>query len=217
MKNKSLIIHTFISTLLIFSCAARKPQISPEEFFHAGMETSLFNGTTLGYWEKSDFFYGGKIEVQDSSIIIGMGGYLSGITWNGPLLRMNYEINLDAIRLEGNDFFCGLTFPYDSTYCSLIIGGWGGTTIGLSNVNDYDASENETNNWMPLKDNQWYHIRLQVTDDQIVAWVDDKNMVDLQTTGKKIDIRFDIEESIPLGIATYWTKAAIKNITIKNL
>jgi len=217
MINNTQILTLVIAFLQILSCAGRAPEMSPREFYPDGGEISLFDGEVLGYWGKSEYNYGGKIEVKDSCIIVGMGRELSGITWNGPVLRMNYEINLDAIRLEGYDFFCGLTFPYDSTYCSLIVGGWGGSTTGLSNINDYDAAENETTDYVPFNANQWYHIRLRVRKNRIAAWIDDKNIVNLQTTGKKINIRFDIEESLPLGIATYQTKAGFKNITLKKL
>ena len=54
--------------------------------------------------------------------------------------REDYEVSLEARRLEGTDFFCGLTFPVGKEPCTLIIGGWGGTTVGLSNVDDYSAA-----------------------------------------------------------------------------
>ena len=79
--------------------------MSPQEFYPDGGEISIFDGDVLGYWGKSEYKNGGEIEVKDSCIIVGMGRELSGITWNGPVLQMNYEINLDAIRLEGYDFF----------------------------------------------------------------------------------------------------------------
>ena len=38
---------------------------------------------------------------------------------------MDYELRLEAKRVEGGDFFCGLTFPVGKEYCTLILGGWG--------------------------------------------------------------------------------------------
>ena len=39
------------------------------------------------------------------------GNPLSGITWQGKALpRDNYAIELDAMKLDGIDFFVGLTF-----------------------------------------------------------------------------------------------------------
>ncbi|MBN2588491.1 MAG: hypothetical protein JXA96_01410 [Sedimentisphaerales bacterium] len=60
---------------------------------------------------------------------------MQGIYWTGPLVTMSYEITLEAMRVEGSDFFCGLTFPVDENPCTLIPGGWGGTLCGLSCIN----------------------------------------------------------------------------------
>lgn len=59
---------------------------------------------------------------------------------------MNYELSLEAMRVDGSDFFCGLTFPVGSNFCSFIVGGWGGGVVGLSSLNSEDASQNETTN-----------------------------------------------------------------------
>jgi hypothetical protein len=203
---------------LIFSltaCTSLQKVKNVDEVFPPNQETPLFNGKDLGYWKKSDFVNPGKIEIHDSAIVIGAGLYMSGITWQGPVVRMNYEINLDAMRVDGNDFFCGLTFPFGPDPCSLIIGGWGGLVVGLSNIDDEDASENETSGWLYLNNQQWYHIRLRVTENRIQAWVDDEHIVDVDTEGKMIGIRSEVYDSLPLGIATYWTTGAIKNITLK--
>ena len=58
--------------------------------------------------------------------------------------KVDYEVNLDAKRVAGNDFFCGITFPVGKRFCSLIVGGWGGATVGLSSIDGKDAAENET-------------------------------------------------------------------------
>jgi hypothetical protein len=86
---------------------------------------SLFEWKTLGKWKPSDFPANDKIEIKDGAIHIGMGKPMAGITWSGePPTRMNYEIELEAMRTEGSDFFCGLTFPVNKDPCTLICGGW---------------------------------------------------------------------------------------------
>ena len=49
-------------------------------------------------------------------------GYMTGITYTNPLPRTDYEVTLEAMRVEGSDFFCGLTFPVGSNSCSLVVG-----------------------------------------------------------------------------------------------
>ncbi len=177
---------------------------------------SLFDGKTMGKWKLSDFSSNGKIEVKDGSIHIGSGKPMSGIVWsNEPPARMDYEIQLEAMRTDGGDFFCGLTFPVGTNPCTFVVGGWGGTLTGLSCVDGYDASENETSSSYKFDNNRWYKIRVKVTKEKIEAWIDDKQMVDLSTENRRISVRWEVEPSIPLGIATYCTGAAIRDIKIR--
>ena len=80
---------------------------------------SLFDGKTLGLWEITDFGGQGEVHVKDGAIHMEQGNDMTGITWKGPVDRINYEITLEAMRVDGTDFFCALTFPVDSNCCSL--------------------------------------------------------------------------------------------------
>jgi len=105
--------------------------------------TDLFDGKTLKNWAVTDFAGHGGAMVESNQVTISVGADLSGITWtNGTLPKTGYEISLEAIKMDGSDFFCGLTFPVGDSSCSLIVGGWGGGVVGLSSVDDMDASEN---------------------------------------------------------------------------
>ena len=175
-------------------------------------ETSLFDGKTLGQWEITDFGGQGDVYVKDGSIILERGNYITGITWTGPLVRTNYEIDLDAMRVSGNDFFCGLTFPVGDRPCTLILGGWGGRLCGLSSIDGFDASENETTQFIPFENGRWYHVFLRVTPENIEAWLDNDQIVNIDITDRDIDIRIEVELSQPLGIATWRTTGAVRNI-----
>ena len=180
----------------------------------------MFNGKDLDGWrvlDKIDFASHGKVVVKDKQILLGAGKPATGISWTGELSRMNYELSLDAKRVAGGDFFCGLTFPVNKSYCTLIIGGWGGWVTGLSNVDGQSAVENETTDSQKFKNKKWYRIRLRVTAGKIEAWVDKKKIVDLATKGKKFSIWWEQEPVRPLGIATWYTTAALKNIRLVRL
>ena len=92
---------------------------------------SLFDGTSLGQWKPTGFFQPGRVWIREGAIVLESGHNLTGVTWTGPLVRMDYEISLQAKRIAGRDFFCGLTFPVDLEYCSLICGGWGGCMVSF--------------------------------------------------------------------------------------
>ncbi len=183
----------------------------------ARREISLFDGKTLGQWKITDFGGQGDVYVKDGSIFLEMGNDMTGVTWAGPLVRMNYEITLEAMRVAGSDFFCGLTFPVGENPCSLILGGWGGEVCGLSNIDYYDAADNETTQIVSFENGRWYSVRLRVTPGRIEAWLDDEELVNIETTGRKIDIRAEVDLSQPLGIATWQTSGAIRNIRLLRL
>ena len=182
-----------------------------------GGEISLFDGKTLGQWKATDFGGQGEVSIKDGAIHMAMGSYMTGITWTGPVMRMNYEITLEAMRVEGSDFFCGLTFPVGEKPCTLILGGWGGSLCGLSSIDHFDASENSTTRMISFENGKWYRVRLQVVPNRIQAWLNEEDLVDADITDKNIDIRIEVEESKPLGIATWNTAGAVRNITLKKL
>jgi hypothetical protein len=181
--------------------------------------TPLFDGKTLTNWAVTDFVAHGPVTVQDGQIKTEMGDGLSGITWtNGTLPKTNYEISLDAVKLAGSDFFCGLTFPVADSSCSLILGGWGGGIVGLSSLDGQDASENETTRSMFFETGRWYHVLLRVTPAKIEARLDDKIIVDASIAGRKVSLRpGSIYLSVPLGLATCDTTAGWKNIQLRLL
>ncbi len=196
---------------------AEKPAPPTPQNLKPGQEISLFDGKTLGPWKSTDFGGQGDVTIKDGAIHMATGSYMTGINWAGPVVRMNYEITLEAMRVEGSDFFCGLTFPVGEKPCSLILGGWGGSVCGLSSLDSFDASENETTRVMSFENGKWYRVQLRVVPDRIQAWLDDEPLVDVETTGKRIDIRLEVEASQPLGIATWNTAGAVRNIRLKKL
>ncbi len=185
--------------------------------FRPGKEVSLFDGQTLGSWKVTDFGGQGDVHVKDEAIYLEMGNYATGITWSGPVVRMDYEISLEAMRVDGSDFFCALTFPVAENPCTLVLGGWGGTLCGLSNIGFYDASENETTTFYSFKNKTWYHVRLQVRPEQILVWLDGEELISVETVGKKIDIRPEMDLCQPLGVATWVTVGAVRNIYMTKL
>lgn len=179
-------------------------------------EMSLFDGKTLTGWAITDFAGHGDVRVEDGRILLE-SGTMTGVTWTNDLPRMNYEISLEAMRVVGNDFFCGLTFPVGDDPCSFIVGGWGGGVVGLSSLDGEDAANNDTTKYLNFDNGRWFKIRLRVTPNKIEAWIDNEKLVDADVTGRKISIRVEVEPSKPLGVATWSTTGALRNITLRRL
>lgn len=184
----------------------------------------LFDGKSLAGWKPTGFAGAGEVKVEKSfrdgppAIVLGAGERLSGFNWTGEVPRTNYELSLEAMKIQGNDFMCGLTFPVGESHATLILGGWGGGVVGISSIDTLDASENATTRYMDFPADRWRRVRLRVTPAKIEAWLDDKQVIDQEITGKKIGLRpGDIRLSVPLGIATYQTSAAYRAIRLRAL
>ncbi|MCP3695110.1 MAG: DUF1080 domain-containing protein, partial [Planctomycetaceae bacterium] len=178
---------------------------------------SLFDGKQLGQWEvikKNDFEKHGKVTIKNGSIALPAGQPATGIRWKGPFPRNHYEVSLQTRRTKGSDFFCGLTFPFNDSYLSLIIGGWGGGVTGLSNIDNMAAVENETTGYLDVKDNRWYQVRLRVTPKRIQAWIDQEEILDMETEGHKFSIWWEQEPVRPFGIASWYTATEVRQIRI---
>lgn len=178
---------------------------------------SLFDGRSLAGWEVTDFGGQGPVEVRDGTIVLHQGEPLTGITWRGEFPRIRYEVTLEAMRLAGRDFFAAITFPVGDDPCTLVIGGWGGSVVGLSSIEGADASENETRRSMRFEDGRWYRIRLRVTEERIEAWIDDERVVDLAHRDRLLSIRVDVWQSQPFGIATWQTTGALRDVELRVL
>lgn len=176
---------------------------------------TLLNQYTIPKWEVTNFSGSGTVKLSDSVITIGAGNDLTGINWTGHFPKKNYELSLQAKRLEGDDFFCGLTFPVRGTYCSLIVGGWGGMVVGISNVDWNDASENITTTNMAFKNDVWYLIHLKVTGEKIQVWIDHNLLIDLRHSDHQLSLHPFMKPSTPFGLTTWKTKARIRNIILK--
>jgi hypothetical protein len=178
----------------------------------------LFDGHTLTGWRETRFSGRGEVEIRDSLLLMKMGDPFTGINWTNDFPKMNYEIALDAMRVSGSDFFCGLTIPVGNSFCSLIVGGWGGGLVGVSSLDGMDASENETTKYVTFQQGHWYRIRMRVTQDRLEAWIDQEKLVDVVTTGKKISLRpGEIEESKPFGLACWQTSAALRQLKMRRV
>lgn len=208
-----------LTSILFFAvCSSAQPPVQTDA---KRQELTLFNGTSLDNWSKTDYAGKGEIFIDNNqTLVMEMGATLSGIHWTGDDLPVeNYEISLQARRTMGSDFFCGLTFPYKDSHATLILGGWGGSLIGISSIDDFDASENETGDAYIFEEKEWYDIRLVVMETKLKVFINGETVIDADVAGKKVAMRVgEIEMSVPLGITTYGTTGEFKNIVLrKNL
>ena len=177
----------------------------------------LFSGNRLTNWKPTNFGGEGEVKIKAGILTLEEGYPLSGITWQEKFPKSNYELELEACRKEGSDFFCGLTFPVADSHCSLILGGWGGSVVGLSSIDGKDASENATTQYIRFEQGKWYAVRVRVTTKHISVWLDGKRIIHQQVAGHKIGLRNEVDLSKPLGLAAFETIAQYRKARYRKL
>ena len=223
MKKTAAFRHLSAGILLAASLCVNRPatvfaaESKPSKPSASAEELSLFDGNTLRGWKIADFAGHGEVSVTNNQIIIGQG-VMTGIAYtNTDLPKVDYEVSLQAQRVEGSDFFCALTFPVKEDVCTLVVGGWGGSLVGLSCLDGEDAANNETTTSMAFTNGLWYDVRMRVTSTNLQAWINDERMVNVGTKDRKISIRWECEPCKPFGVATWSTTGAVRKIRVRRI
>lgn len=185
-------------------------------------EWKLLSSEFAHAWKKAGIPDEGAFTILQGEARLEAGQPMTGSrfdSWQKHQLPVSdYSIEYEAMRVEGNDFFGTVTFPVLDTFVSFVVGGWGGTLVGLSSIDDMDASENNTRGNTYFKNNQWHKVRIEVRDEELQAWINSKLFVNTSLRGHKVGLRVgDIEKCAPFGFASYATKARIRNVIIRKL
>jgi|GEM_PF-1177648 len=182
----------------------------------------LFDGESHEGWSIPVYGGDGEVDVQNGNFVIGRGALMTGIRYEKEFPKVNYEIQYEARRVQGYDFFAACTFPVKDSFCTFINGGWGGGTTGLSNVDGYDASENPSSLYFNYLDNVWYRFRIRVTEDRIQVWItpqdkegnwgEERSVINLNMEDKEVSTRLEVEKYKPLAFTTWATEGHLQNI-----
>ncbi|MEM7474026.1 MAG: DUF1080 domain-containing protein [Planctomycetota bacterium] len=169
-------------------------------------------------WEITDFGIPAQVTNDGKVLLLETGDPLNGINYTkGDFPKDNFEIYLEANRMDGSDFFVGLTFPVGESHCSLIAGGWGGSLVGLSSVDDFDASENATTTSHDFENGRWYKVKLRVDEEFVRAWIDDEEFFRQERDGHEFSTRIEVDGSQPLGFCTFMSKVSVRDFKWKSI
>ena len=189
----------------------------------AGAWTPLFDGKTLESWRVIERFpggptwwegdRGGKVRVIDGRVVLEPGDPLTAMSWTGEFPRDDYEIALEAMRLEGN-FACPvICFPVGAESCRFMAGGWANSVVGIGTVDGRTALRNVTTRRMGTATNIWYRVRLRVSKARVQAWLDDQQVVDLARAGR----RFGTIPGWPADALTFCSFGRSSVITLRDI
>ena len=168
--------------------------------------------TGLEGWEKTNFGGEGAVEIKDGVLVLMPGEPMTGVNKLGKdFPTENFEMQWKAQRLDGSDFFVGITFPVGKEHCSLIVGGWGGGLVGISSIDGNDASENETASYRNFKNGQWYEFKVRVDAKNITVWIDNEQILEVPRGERKFSVRAEVMRSRPLGYCVFQSKVTVKD------
>src|SRR5687767_4356936 len=128
-----------IAVMVSFSCALGADDKKREDAKPPATKwRTLFDGKSLEGWKTTEYGAHGQPVVENGNLVVPAGDPLSGVTREkDDVPHLNYEIELEAQRVEGHDFFLALTFPVQDMHASLILGGWSGGVCGISSIDGF--------------------------------------------------------------------------------
>lgn len=163
----------------------------------------------MGKWVGTE---GGEVTEEDDVLRLGFGEMLTAAKWTGEVPVAPFELEYDARRVNGTDFFGAVTFPAGKDEdVTFVLGGWGGGLIGISSIDDLDASENETGQAIGFETGRWYRVRIVREMAKIIVSIDDEKVIDVSTEGRKLSLRpGPISACLPFGFGTWQTTGEIR-------
>jgi acyl-homoserine lactone acylase PvdQ len=184
----------------------------------------LLDGQWAPHWRPAGIPDEGAVTVKEAELHLAAGQPMTGakfVAWQAPQLPLtNYRITYEAMRVEGDDAFGMVSFPVNKadTHATFVLGGWGGTVTGISSIDYSDANENQTRAEQRFANGRWYRVKVEVREDDLRAWIDDKLVVNVSIKGRHISLRPGfIDHCLPFGFATYATAARIRKVFVERL
>lgn len=184
----------------------------------------LFSSAHVASWREATLSGSGGVVWEQEGCILKAGAPMTGITFAGwtsqNLPFADYAIEYEALRLDGTDFFGTVTFPVGSVdrAVSFVLGGWGGSQVGISSMDGLDAAANSTGSSQPFENHRWYHIRIEVHQTLLQVWLDGRPLVRFDPSRHQLHLRTgEIDQCLPFGFATYNTTARLRRCIIRTL
>ena len=128
-------------------------------------------------WETTN----GNWSIDDNGVISQMSDNTGAVCYYASPDMRNYTLSLKARKLSGGEGFqIGVAADDALNYYRVNIGGWGNTTAkvqhivnGVSSSSGNVAEQSYVGN-VHINDNEWYDVTVEVTDDEIKAYLNDE-------------------------------------------
>ena len=167
---------------------------------------------------------GGGLTPEVDGLTLKEGGPMTGAVYPDWLKEglpvTNYAIEYEAQRVAGRDFFGSVTFPVrdGETYVTFVLGGWGGSQVGISSIDGYDASENTTGSSQKLENGVWYKVRIEVRSGELRVLLNGRPIVQTNIMGRTLGLRGgEIDRCVPFGFATYRATGRLRGCVVERV
>lgn len=215
--------HAFFSAVMFLLFATLSGCCVLQKLKPESKSIDLLPGN-MDSWQPVNFGGEGDVFFKDGALNLDYGSPMTGVIYKRGTVhfgesRNHYAITLQAQRVEGVDMFLGVTFPVgEDGHVSLVLGGWGGTITGISNLDELNASENATTQYHAFKDKQWCRVKILVTPEKIDCWLDDEQIVDVKRSDyTTYDTHSAVVETKPFGLFNYGTWGRVKDLKVWKL
>lgn len=185
---------------------------------------ALFEAPLASQWQDAKIEGGGEVRRETDGFTLHAGAPMTANvlpTWEQEGLPVvGYRLTYEAMRVSGSDFFGSVTFPvgHRERSVTFVLGGWGGTQVGISSIDGADASENPTGSSQRFENGRWYRIRIEVHEESVRVWLDDRPLVRFDPQGRQLHLRGgEISKCVPFGFATYGTEGRIRACVVERL
>lgn len=178
----------------------------------------------LDHWQEATMSGSGGFTRETGELTLKEGTPMTGVVypqWKHKRLPLiDYAIHYEAQRVSGTDFFGTVTFPVGKVdrCVSFVLGGWGGSQVGISSIDGYDASENLTGSRQTLENGKWYKVRIEVRTKSIQVFLDDRPIVNTNIAGRQLSMRAgEIDQCMPFGFASFRSEARLRNVRVEKV
>jgi hypothetical protein len=178
----------------------------------------------VDHWQDARIEGGGEAKREPDGFTLAEGSPITGNvfpTWQQDGLPLtDYRITYEAMRVSGSDFFGSVTFPVGAIdrCVTFVLGGWGGTQVGISSIDGADATTNPTGSSVRFENGKWYRIRIEVQEQSLRVWLDDRPLVSFNPKGRQLHLRGgDIANCAPFGFATFGTEGRVRGCVVEAL
>lgn len=222
-RPRTLLLVTLLSLAVIAALVGLFVWPGGESYL-PGPWVSLFDGKTLEGWrvvEEAICDGHGDVRVENGWMVLVEADpdRSTSVSWTGFVLpRTNYDLKLEAMRMDDSGGLCHLAFPVGNSHCLLSVGGKG-TRVALDRVDGLTADDdtNPTLRFMTFEKDRWYRIQLRVTQAHIAVSIDNDNMFDLSLAEHKVGMPPPWTVLQPLGLGTWRDTSAFRKIFIRRL